>query len=95
MQAVPRLPASFWEFNQMKLRPDSSVGRLHEAVSLLQNVIGDLAGEFTVEHLLAAEHWHDRLQCLKWAVESRATVAEMKAWRRAQNGWDLFSTDHD
>lgn len=31
----------------------------------------------------------DALQCLQWANDIRATVAEMQAWRRAQRGEDL------
>ena len=33
--------------------------------------------------------WDDALECLKWAEEMQATVAEMRAWRRAQRGEDL------
>lgn len=68
---------------------------LNEAKRAIEIVIGDLVGEFTVAHLAAAEKWDDRYECLKWAVESRATVAEMKAWHRAQNGLDLFPADED
>lgn len=38
-----------------------------------------------------ALNWEDRIKCLNWADENEATVAEMRAWRRAQNGEDLFS----
>lgn len=37
--------------------------------------------------------WDDAHECLKWANECEATVAEMKAWRRAQRGEDLFAED--
>lgn len=39
----------------------------------------------------------DALDCLHWAEEVKATVAEMKAWRRAQRGEDLTvdATDDD
>ncbi len=63
------------------------------AIAEINIVIGQLVGEFTVEHLKVAENWNDRFECLKWAVESGATVAEMKAWHRAQNGLDLFPED--
>ncbi len=40
-------------------------------------------------HFYAALTWDDAAECLQWAEEIRATVAEMKAWRRAQRGEDL------
>ena len=33
--------------------------------------------------------WDDAPECLQWADENQATVAEMKAWRRALRGEDL------
>lgn len=66
---------------------------LHESRNNIDRVLMNLVGEFTVEHLKAAECWDDRFECLKWAVENRATVAEMKVWHRAQNGLDLFAED--
>ena len=38
-----------------------------------------------------ALNWEDAIKCLNWADENESTVAEMRAWRRAQNGEDLFS----
>ncbi|MCA9048761.1 MAG: hypothetical protein KDA89_08530 [Planctomycetaceae bacterium] len=38
-----------------------------------------------------ALNWEDAEKCLSWADENEATVAEMRAWRRAQNGEDLFA----
>lgn len=40
-------------------------------------------------HFYAALTWDDAAECLQWAEEIQATVAEMKAWRRAQRGEDL------
>jgi len=40
-------------------------------------------------HFYAALNWDDAADCLQWANEIGATVAEMKAWRRAQHGEDL------
>lgn len=40
-------------------------------------------------HFYTALTWDDALDCLKWAEEMQATVAEMRAWRRAQRGEDL------
>ena len=38
-----------------------------------------------------ALNWDDAEKCLEWAQDNDATVAEMKAWRKAQHGEDLFS----
>lgn len=38
-----------------------------------------------------ALNWDDAPDCLAWAREGDATVAEMRAWRRAQRGEDLFT----
>ena len=35
-------------------------------------------------------NWDDAGDCLAWAQDSDATVSEMRAWRRAQRGEDLF-----
>lgn len=40
-------------------------------------------------HFYAAIAWDDSAECLAWADEMDATVAEMKAWRRMQHGDDL------
>lgn len=40
-------------------------------------------------HFYAAINWEDSAECLQWANDLGATVAEMKAWRRAQHGEDL------
>lgn len=40
-------------------------------------------------HFYAALNWDDAADCLQWANDIGATVAEMKAWRRAQHGEDL------
>ncbi len=40
-------------------------------------------------HFYAALNWDDAPECLTWAEETDATVAEMKAWRRALRGEDL------
>ena len=41
-------------------------------------------------HFYVALNWEDATECLNWAEEQEATVAEMRAWRRAKNGDDLF-----
>lgn len=40
-------------------------------------------------HFYAAINWDDAAECLQWAQDVQAGVAEMKAWRRAQRGEDL------
>jgi len=40
-------------------------------------------------HFYAALNWDDARDCLQWSDENQATVAEMKAWRRAIRGEDL------
>jgi hypothetical protein len=40
-------------------------------------------------HFYAALNWDDGADCLRWAEETHSTVAEMRAWRRAQRGEDL------
>ena len=40
-------------------------------------------------HFYVALNWDDAPECLAWAEENQATVAEMKAWRRLQHGGDL------
>jgi len=40
-------------------------------------------------HFYSAVTWDDAAECLQWAEETTATVAEMKAWRRAIHGEDL------
>jgi hypothetical protein len=40
-------------------------------------------------HFYAAITWDDAADCLQWADEVHAGVAEMKAWRRAQRGENL------
>ncbi|NNJ24483.1 hypothetical protein [Alienimonas chondri] len=40
-------------------------------------------------HFYVALTWDDAPECLEWASENEATVAEMKAYRRALHGEDL------
>jgi hypothetical protein len=40
-------------------------------------------------HFYAALNWDDARDCLSWAEDTQSTVAEMRAWRRAQRGEDL------
>ncbi|MCA9079186.1 MAG: hypothetical protein KDA58_01455 [Planctomycetaceae bacterium] len=52
----------------------------------------DVYGEYSElkwSHFYVSLNWDDASECLQWANETEATVAEMKAWRRAQRGEDL------
>ena len=40
-------------------------------------------------HFYVALTWDDAPECLQWADENGATIAEMRAWRRALRGEDL------
>lgn len=40
-------------------------------------------------HFYVAINWEDASECLHWAAENSATLAEMRAWRRATHGEDL------
>lgn len=40
-------------------------------------------------HFYVALNWDDASECLQWAVDNEATIAEMRAWRRSIHGEDL------
>ena len=46
-------------------------------------------------HFYAALNWDDAAECLQWAQDVQAGVAEMRAWRRAQHGEDLSEASLD
>lgn len=46
-------------------------------------------------HFYSALTWDDAAECLQWAQDTEATVAEMRAWRRAQRGEDLTQAGDD
>lgn len=46
-------------------------------------------------HFYAALNWDDAAECLQWAQDVQAGVAEMRAWRRAQHGEDLSEASTD
>lgn len=56
---------------------------------------GDVSANYSSlkwSHFYAALTWDDAAECLQWANDIGSTVAEMKAWRRAQRGEDLSET---
>ncbi len=46
-------------------------------------------------HFYIALNWDDAADCLSWANENEATIAEMKAWRRLQLGEDVTTSATD
>lgn len=53
---------------------------------------GDVSANYSAlkwSHFYSALNWDDAAECLQWANDIGSTVAEMKAWRRAQRGEDL------
>jgi len=51
--------------------------------------VRDQYSELKWSHYYIALTWDDAPECLQWAEENQATVAELKAWRRAIHGEDL------
>lgn len=51
--------------------------------------VADDYSELKWSHFYVSITWTDSAECLAWAQENKATVAEMKAWRRMQHGEDL------
>jgi len=59
---------------------------------------GDVCGSYAGlkwSHFYAALNWDDAAECLQWAQDIGATVAEVRAWRRAQRGEDLSTSGDD
>lgn len=54
-------------------------------------VYGETASKrnLSFTHHYVAMNWNDAEEVLQWAEENEASVAEMKAWRRAVHGEDL------
>lgn len=59
---------------------------------------GDVSGNYPNlkwSHFYSALNWDDAAECLQWAQDVQAGVAEMRAWRRAQHGEDLTEVSTD
>ena len=59
---------------------------------------GDVANNYVHlkwSHFYSALNWDDAAECLQWAEDVQAGVAEMRAWRRAQHGEDLSEVSSD
>lgn len=52
-------------------------------------------GKLRWSHFYVALTWDDAPECFAWAAEHKATVAEMRAWRRLQHGEDLSQPAED
>jgi hypothetical protein len=93
--------ASKWTQRHAKGRTDLDFGNLvglsGDQVYQRRRVwetFSDVRGQFAAlkwSHFYSALNWDDAADCLQWAEETQATVAEMKAWRRALRGEDLTS----
>ena len=53
----------------------------------------DFVPKLSWTHYYTALAWDDADDVLEWAVEQEASVAEMKAWRRALHGEDLTAEE--
>jgi hypothetical protein len=87
--------ASLWTARWAKGRTDedfgNAVGLSGDKVSQCRRVWDrfrteqDTYPKLSWSHFYAAVAWDDASECLEWASGMDATVAEMKAWRRAQH----------
>ena len=51
--------------------------------------VSESYGSLRWSHFYVALTWDDAPECLQWSEENGATVAEMRAWRRATRGDEL------
>lgn len=79
--ALGRTDAAFGEMIGMSPDMVQKCRRVHE---LFHEWIPKLK-ELTWSHYNAATTWDDAEECLRWADENQASVAEMKAWRRSRH----------
>lgn len=97
--------ASKWTKKYAKGRTDTDFGALvglsGDQVYQRRRVwetFGDVFEDYSSlrwSHFYVALNWDDAPECLTWADENEATVAEMRAWRRAQRGEDLTAEPAD
>lgn len=88
--------ASKWTRKYARGRTDTDFGMLVGLSSdqvfqrrRVWETFGDVHAEYAGlkwSHFYVALNWNDAPECLQWAQENEATVAEMKAWRRATHG---------
>jgi len=91
--------ASLWTQKYAKGRTDEAFARMtglsaqvvqqrrrvHELFADVSHTYAKLCWS----HFYAACAWPDAPECLQWAEDNGANVAEMKAWRRMQRGEDI------
>jgi len=97
--------AAKWTKRYSKGRTDADFGNLiglsGDQVYQRRRVVetfGDVKDEYQNlkwSHFYTALTWDDAAECLKWADDMQATIAEMRAWRRAQHGEDLTEAAED
>jgi hypothetical protein len=95
--------ASLWTKKFAKGRTDAAFGELLQlsADQVYQRrrvweTFSDVRREYlklSWSHFCVALGWDDASECLQWAEDMSATVAEMRAWRRAQRGEDLSAAE--
>lgn len=96
--------ASRWTVKFSNGRSDEQFGNLiglsRSQVQLCRQVyetFGDVRDEYPslkFNHFYVARGWDNSEECLAWAEENRASIAEMKAWRRMNGGEVDDENDH-
>ncbi len=91
--------ASSWTKRYAKGRTDSDFGQLvglsGDQVYQRRRVwetFGDVRENYASlkwSHFYISLNWDDAPECLQWAEENQATIAELKTWRRALVGTDV------
>lgn len=97
--------AAQWTKRYAKGRTDADFGALiglsGDQVYQRRRVVetfGDVKDDYKRlkwSHFYTAIGWDDAAECLRWADDMQSTIAEMKAWRRAQHGEDLSEAGSD
>lgn len=74
-------------------KPDyiSERRRVYETFADVRSEYGSLSWS----HFKVCVPWDDAPECLAWAEQNKASVAEMRAWRRLQHGEDLTAESGD
>lgn len=95
--------AADWTERFAKGRTDSDFGALiglsrdqvcqRRLVWIGWNAKRDTYHKLKWSHFYTANKWADSEQCLEWANDNEATVAEMKAFHRMQNGEDVTESN--
>lgn len=90
--------AAQWTRRYAKGRTDADFGQLvglsGDQVYQRRRVwetFGDVRADYPSlkwSHFYVSLNWDDAPECLQWAEENQATVAELKMWRRALHGAD-------